>query len=131
MTAWVYEALLEELRVANAMMDDGEGMTTKADAIETAMDVLADAGLLVGVDITPPGIEIEEDDRFADDPDAFNFDIFDDENEDSTPVSIRCRCWRVPKSAIPTAPIASTSMQPTVTWPLVVPPEWTATIPLP
>ena len=46
------------------------------------MDELADAGLLVGVDITPPGIEIEDDDRFAEAPDAFNFDIFDDENED-------------------------------------------------
>ena len=30
-----YEALLEELRLANAMMDDAEGMTTKADAIES------------------------------------------------------------------------------------------------
>ena len=73
-----YQMLLEELRVANAMMDEAEGKA----AIETAMDKLADAGLLVGVDITPPGIEIEADDRFAAEPDAFNFDIFDDENED-------------------------------------------------
>ena len=77
-TADSYEALLQALHVANAMMmgDDADA------AIEAAMDELADAGLLVGVDITPPGIEIEEDDRFADEPDAFNFDIFDDENED-------------------------------------------------
>ena len=75
-----YQMLLEELRLANAMMDDD----AKADAIETAMDKLADAGLLVGVDITPPGIEIENDDRFAEAPAAgtFNFDIFDDENDD-------------------------------------------------
>ena len=77
-----YEALLEDLRVANAMTDDAGANTTKADAIETAMDELADAGLLVGVDITPPGIELEDDDRFAAAPAAFNFDIFDDENED-------------------------------------------------
>ena len=77
-----YEELLQNLAVANAMMDDGAGVTAKADAIETAMDELADAGLLVGVDITPPGIEIEDDDRFVEAPDAFNFAIFDDENED-------------------------------------------------
>ena len=81
-TTGSYEALLEDLRVANAMADDAGTTTTKADAIETAMDELADAGLLVGVDITPPGIEIEDDDRFVEAPDAFNFDIFDDENED-------------------------------------------------
>ena len=51
--------LLETFVIANAMMDDAVGATTKADAIEAAMDELADAGLLVGVDITPPGIEIE------------------------------------------------------------------------
>ena len=44
---------------------------------------LANAGLRVGVDITPPGIEIDEDDRInlvagLD----FSFDVYDDENED-------------------------------------------------
>ena len=78
-----YQMLLEELRVANAMMDDGEGVTTKADAIETAMDELADAGLLVGVDSTPPGIELDDDTRFNTGDPSLAFAVYDDENEDS------------------------------------------------
>ena len=70
-----YQMLLEDLRAAEAAAADN-------DDVADAEAALADAGLLVGVDITPPGIEIEDDDRFADGPDAFNFDIFDDENED-------------------------------------------------
>ena len=79
-----YEALLQDLAVANAMADDGEGVTTKANAVEAATDALADAGLLAGVDLTPPGIELEADDRFAADPgaDEFDFDIYDDEHDD-------------------------------------------------
>ena len=48
------------------------------------MDELADAGLLVGVDITPPGIELADDDiRFTTGDVDLDFDIYDDENEDS------------------------------------------------
>ena len=82
-TANSYEALLEELRVANAMMDDAVGVTTKADAIETAMDELADAGLMVGMDVTPPEIKIDEDTRFNTGSPSLDFDVYDDENEDS------------------------------------------------
>ena len=79
-----YEALLEDLRVANAMMDDAGTITAKADAIETAMDGLADAGLLVGVDITPPGIETDEDAiRFNTGNVSLDIDVYDDENADS------------------------------------------------
>ena len=77
-----YEALLRALVVANALEDDTEGVTAKADAIEAAMDALADAGLLVGVDITPPGIEIDEDDRIATGSPSMMFDVYDDEHED-------------------------------------------------
>ena len=79
-----YELLLQALYLANAMDDDAEGVTTKADAIADAYEELADAGLLVGVDITPPGIELVDDDtRFNDGDIAVDFDIFDDENEDA------------------------------------------------
>ena len=58
-----YEMLLEALAMANRLDDDVAPATTKADAITAAQDALADAGILAGVDITPPGIEIDEDDR--------------------------------------------------------------------
>ena len=98
--------MLADLRVANAMMDDAVGATTKADAIEAAMDELADAGLLVGVDITPPGIEIEDDDsvrRGPPTPASLTSIFLTTSMKITTPDSIRCRCWRVPKSAIPTS----------------------------
>ena len=78
-----YEALLEALRAANALDDDTPPGTAKADAIEAAQEALADAGLLAGVDITPPGIEIDDDDRIntvAGLP--FGIDVYDDENAD-------------------------------------------------
>ena len=79
-----YEELLEALRAANALEDDATGVTTKADAIEAANDALADAGLLVGVDITPPGIELEDDEnRFNTGDASLDFDIYDDDNEDA------------------------------------------------
>ena len=54
------------------------------EAVATAEAALADAGLLVGVDVTPPGIEIDEDERINDvDNLTFDFDVYDDENEDS------------------------------------------------
>ena len=78
-----YEMLLEALNIANRMEDDAEGVTTKADAIESATDALADAGLLVGVDITPPGIELADDEnRFNTGSPSLDFDPYDDENED-------------------------------------------------
>ena len=68
-----YGALLEALRMADA-----------EDEVATAKAALADAGLLVGVDITPPGIEIDEDERInAVDNLIFDFDVYDDQNEDS------------------------------------------------
>ena len=79
-----YEMLLEALAIANRLPDDAEGVTTKADAVEAAQDALADAGLLVGVDITPPGIEIDEDMRVNAVADlSFDFDIYDDENDEA------------------------------------------------
>ena len=79
-----YEMLLEALAIANRMPDDAEGVTTKADAVEAAQDALADAGLLAGVDITPPGIEIDEDMRINAVADlSFDFDIYDDENDEA------------------------------------------------
>ena len=50
------------------------------------MDDLANTGLLVGVDITPPGIELDSCKSVADTTTLslmFDFDIYDDENEDS------------------------------------------------
>ena len=45
---------------------------------------LANAGLLAGVDITPPGIEIDEDMRINAVADlSFDFDIYDDENDEA------------------------------------------------
>ena len=84
-TADSYEALLEDLRAANALDADAADavLTPKADAIEAANDALADAGLLVGVDITPPGIELDDDTRINTGSPSFDFDVFDDENEDS------------------------------------------------
>ena len=41
------------------------------------------AGLLVGVDITRPGIELDDDNRFNTGDPSFDFDVYDDENEDS------------------------------------------------
>ena len=82
-TTGSYEELLEALRAANALDDDVPPATAKADAIEAAMDDLADAGILAGVDITPPGIEIDEDDRINAVADlSFDFDVYDDEHED-------------------------------------------------
>ena len=79
-----YEFLLEALAIANRMPDDGEGVTAKADAIEAAQDALAEAGILAGVDITPPGIEIDEDDRINLVASlSFDFDIYDDENDEA------------------------------------------------
>ena len=67
--ASVYEGLLADLSVADSA---------------TAKAALADAGLLVGVDITPPGIEIIDDEnRFNTGDPSVDFDIYDDENEDS------------------------------------------------
>ena len=86
-SATFYEMLLEDLNIANRMPDDAAGSTTtpKADAIEAAMDKLADTGLRVGVDITPPGIEIDELDRFDDPVEilSFSFAYYDDLSEDS------------------------------------------------
>ena len=71
-----YEALLEALRMAEAGED--ENVVAGAEA------ALADAGLRVGVDVTPPGIEIDEDERINVVTNlTFNFDVYDDENEDS------------------------------------------------
>ena len=60
------------------------------DEVATAEAALADAGLLVGVDITPPGIEIDELNRFdaaLDENDdnnlTFSFAYYDDLSEDS------------------------------------------------
>ena len=82
-----YEELLEALAIANRMTDDVPPATAKADAIEAAMDALADAGILVGVDITPPGIETDEDERInaiamVQTGDGLSFDIYDDEHDD-------------------------------------------------
>ena len=69
-----YEALLENLRLA----EEDE------DKVATAEAALADAGLLVGMDVTPPGIEIDEDERINEAANlTFDFDVYDDENEDS------------------------------------------------
>ena len=82
-TADSYEFLLEALNIANRLPDDTAPATTKADAVEAAQEALADAGILVGVDITPPGIEIDEDMRINAVADlSFDFDIYDDENDD-------------------------------------------------
>ena len=72
-----YEELLEALDIAMTaeMVDD--------DAVTAAQKALADAGLLAGLDITPPGIEIDEKDRINVAAGLnFDFDIYDDENED-------------------------------------------------
>ena len=76
-----YELLLFNLATANAMDPVVEDEVTAAEA------ALADAGLLAGLDITPPGIEIDEDMRInaiADitDQNGLSFDVYDDENED-------------------------------------------------
>ena len=72
-----YEMLLEALRVANAadpVVDT---------AVDGAKEALANAGLLVGVDITPPGIEIDDDERINALADiGFGIDVYDDEHAD-------------------------------------------------
>ena len=78
-----YQEYLEALRAAKALEDDVDPATDKADAIETAMGALADAGLMVGVDITPPGIELDDPMRINTGTPSLDFDIYDDENEDS------------------------------------------------
>ena len=83
-TADSYSALLEALRAANALPADVAPATTKADAIAAAEEALADAGILAGVDLTPPGIEIDEDMRINAVADlSFDFDIYDDENDEA------------------------------------------------
>jgi hypothetical protein len=78
-----YEALLEALRAANALDDDTPPATAKAEAIADAEEALADAGLLAGVDITPPRIEIDEDERInAVAGLSLAFDVYDDEHDD-------------------------------------------------
>ena len=73
-----YEALLRALVVAEAA-----DPVVDTD-VATAKKNLANAGLLAGVDITPPGIEIEEDDRINAVADlSFAFDIYDDENDEA------------------------------------------------
>ena len=65
------------------------------DAVATAEAAFADKGLLVGVDITPPGIEIDEDERIntlsLTSPSTSMF--MTTRMKIRTPVSIRCRCW--------------------------------------
>ena len=73
-----YEALLRALVVAEAA-----DPVVAAD-VATAKKNLANAGLLAGVDITPPGIEIDEDMRINAVADlSFDFDIYDDENDEA------------------------------------------------
>ena len=67
-----YEELLEALRTAEA-----------EDDVATSEAALADAGLLVGVDITRPVIELDDDNRFNTGDPSFDFDVYDDENEGS------------------------------------------------
>ena len=77
-----YEMLLEALAMANRLDDDVAPATTKADAVAAAETALARAGILAGVDITPPGIEIDAETRFtALAADALDFDIYDDESD--------------------------------------------------
>ncbi|MDE2773552.1 MAG: hypothetical protein OXI46_07580, partial [Gemmatimonadota bacterium] len=79
-----YEMLLEALAMANRMPADVAPATAKADAIEAAQMALANAGILAGVDLTPPGIEIDEEMRLTAIPaDGFSFDIYDDENDEA------------------------------------------------
>ncbi|MDE2751441.1 MAG: Ig-like domain-containing protein, partial [Gemmatimonadota bacterium] len=76
-TADSYEALLRALVVAKAAtpVDD--------DVVEAAEAALANAGILVGVDITPPGIEIDDDERINALADiGFGIDVYDDEHAD-------------------------------------------------
>ena len=76
-----YEALLRALVVAEAadpVVDDD---------VATAKENLANAGLLAGVDITPPGIEIDESMRInaiaeIQTGEGLSFDVYDDENDD-------------------------------------------------
>ena len=71
-----YEMLLEALAMA-----ERADPVVEAD-VTAAKDALADAGLLAGLDITPPGIEIDEEMRLTAIPaDGFSFDIYDDEND--------------------------------------------------
>ena len=76
-TANSYELLLQVLYLANAMEPVND------DDVAAAEAALADAGLLVGVDITPPGIELEDDIRINAGNPSFDFDIYDDENANS------------------------------------------------
>ena len=67
-----YETLLTTLATADS--------TNIADA----QAALADAGLLAGVDLTPPGIELADDkNRFNTGDPSLAFDAYDDEHEDS------------------------------------------------
>ena len=71
-----YELLLFNLAAAEAADPVVE------DDVEAAQEALANAGILAGVDITPPGIEIDEDMRINVVADlSFDFDIYDDEND--------------------------------------------------
>ena len=74
-----YEALLRALVRANALAST---VTTKADSIAIAKDSLANAGILAGVDLTPPGIEIDEDMRINTGNPAMGFDVYDDLHDD-------------------------------------------------
>ena len=77
-----YEMLLEALAMANRMDDDVAPATTKADAVAAAQGALANAGIRAGVDITPPGIEIDEMDRINTGDPSMDFDVYDDEHDD-------------------------------------------------
>ena len=72
-----YEALLVALADAEAADPVVEADVTAAKA------ALADAGLLAGLDITPPGIEIDQDMRINDVANiGFGVDAYDDENDE-------------------------------------------------
>ena len=72
-----YEMLLEDLRLAETATPVDEN------AVTDAKEALANAGLLAGLDITPPGIEIAEDMRVNLAANlSFDFDIYDDLHED-------------------------------------------------